>query len=93
MFLLTAPLDIETIIIANFAGTVEVFLFIFTIFIAAMAARFRMPNIVAVSMFAVFVIFLSGTSLIGSVSGLYVIIVICAALSTYLALSKAFRSQ
>lgn len=88
---LIEPLDFEEIFVTNFAGSTEIFIFIFVVFIAGLAARFRMPNGVAIPMFALFVIFMSGTSLAGSFTGLYTITVTLVSFFIYWGVSRYFK--
>jgi len=85
------PLAIEQIFVSNFAGTAEIFIFIMVVFIAALAARFRMPNGVAIPMFALFIVFMTGTSLGGSFTGLYTITVTLVSFFIYWGVSRYFK--
>lgn len=53
------PLDLQKIFVNTFAGNFEIFIFISFIAIAALAARFRMPNIIVGIIFALFAIFMA----------------------------------
>ena len=86
------PLDLEQILVANFAGTSQIFLFIAIVFISALAGRFRMPNMIALPMIGLFIVMLMGTSIAGEVTGLYLITLILVSLSTFWALSKGFKN-
>lgn len=88
---LIEPLDFEQIFITNFAGSTEMFIFIFIVFIAGLAARFRMPNGVAIPMFALFVVFMTGTSLSGSFTGIYTITVTLVSFFIYWGVSRYFK--
>lgn len=88
---LIEPLAIQEIFVTNFAGSAEIFIFIMITFIAALAARFRMPNGVAIPIFALFVVFMTGTSLAGSFTGLYVITVTLVSFFVYWGVSRYFK--
>ena len=88
---LIEPLNFEQIFVTNFAGSTEIFIFIFVALISALAARFRMPNIVALPMFILFMIFMTGTSLAGSFTGLYRIVIVLASFFIYWGVSRYFK--
>ena len=88
---LIEPLNLQQIFITNFAGSTEIFIFVFIMLIAGLAARFRMPNGIAIPMFALFVVFMTGTTLTGSFSGLYTITIILVSFFLYLGVSRYFK--
>lgn len=88
---LVQPLNLEQLLVVNFAGTVEIFVFIMVIFIAFLAARFRMPNGIAMSMFALFIVFMTGTSLQGEFTGLYVITTVLTSFFIFWGVSRYFK--
>ena len=53
------PLDLKNILVTNLAGSMNIFIFLALITIAALAGRFRMPNSIALSMFALFAVLLA----------------------------------
>lgn len=88
---LIEPLDFTQIFITNFAGSTEIFIFIFVMLIAGLAAKFRIPNGIAIPMFALFVVFMTGTSLTGSFTGLYTIVVTLVSFFVYWGVSRYFK--
>ena len=48
------PLNLDTLFVGTLAGTLPIFMFLAMIFIAYMAARFRMPNGILLVMIAIF---------------------------------------
>lgn len=77
------PLDFETIFVNLFAGSPEIFAFFSMIFIAGLAAYFKMSNYLTMIMFVLFAIVMSFY-----LSGLYVLVVLISALATYYGLSR-----
>lgn len=53
------PLDLHTLLVNLLAGSDTIFIFLALIFIAALSARFRMPNVIFLVMFSVFTIFMA----------------------------------
>lgn len=89
---LIEPLDFEEIFVTNFAGSTEIFIFIFIVFIAGLAARFRMPNGIAIPLFALFVVFMVGTtSLSGALTGIYTITLMLVSFFVYWGISRYFK--
>ena len=81
------PLDLEQIFVNLFAGSWNIFIFISIIMIAALAARFRMPNLIALSMFGIFAVFFANY-----LGGLYAFSVIITGLVIFYIVSR-FRSS
>ena len=54
------PLDLQTIFVNYFAGSMDIFFFIALIFFAYLAARFRMPNSIFLVMMGLFVVLMAG---------------------------------
>lgn len=50
------PLELETILVNFLAGNSNVFLFLFTVVIASLAAKFRMPNEIFLIMVVIFAV-------------------------------------
>ena len=88
---LIEPLDFTDIFVTNFAGNVQIFIFIFTIFIAFLSARFRIPNGIALPMFALFIVFMTGTSLAGEFTGIYTLTVTLVSFFLYWGVSRYFK--
>ena len=57
----TTPLDLKTIFVTYFAGSMEIFMFLAMIVMAALAARYRMPNYVFLMMLMVFAVFMASS--------------------------------
>ena len=79
------PFDLKYIFVNTFAGSYAIFGFVSLIFIGAMAAYFRMPNIITLAMLALFIIIMG-------FEGLYALVILLVGLSTYWAISKIFKS-
>lgn len=89
---LIEPLDFSQIFITNFAGSTEIFIFILSILITGLAARFRMPNGVAIPSFVLFIVIMSGTSaLSGAFTGFYVLAVTLTVFFLYWGISRYFK--
>ncbi len=87
---LTAPLDLETLLVANFAGSAEIFLFVAIIVLSFLAGKLRIPNGVSLSLFAIFVMIMAGTVFTGTFTGLYVTTLAIAALFVSYAANRLF---
>jgi len=72
------PLNLECLVINVFAGTMDLFLFIAFIVIAAMAGRFKMRNEPALVMFAMFAVIFSTY-----MPGLYILIILLGGISIF----------
>jgi len=75
---ITLPLDLQSILIDQFAGNFVIFIFISALFLSIMAGRFRMPNVVFGGMVVVFVVYMSTTNVLGAGSELTGILLIAA---------------
>ena len=53
------PLNLECLLVNNFAGSIELFLIIVILFIASVSAYFRMINTVTLVMFGLFTIIMA----------------------------------
>ena len=80
------PLALQTIIVNMLAGSIEIFIAIAFIFMAGLAARFRMPNFVTLTMFATFGIVMSRF-----LGGLYILILLVMGMITFISIAKMFR--
>lgn len=80
------PLDIERLLVNTFAGNRDIFMFIAFIAIMALAAMFRMPNSIALIMFALFGIIMSMYT-----SSYFILIVIFAGFAIFAGLKKVFE--
>ena len=85
------PLNLEQLLVVNFSGTVEIFVFLMVILISGLAARFRMSNGIALPIFALFIVFMFGTSLSGEFTGLYVITVVLTSFFVFWGVSRYFK--
>ncbi len=72
------PLDLQLLFVNTFAGSMELFMIIAFFAVAAMAALFRMPNSIALTMFALFGIFMANYS-----PDFYFLIVLIAGLAIF----------
>ena len=82
------PLDLEYILINTFAGSYYIFLFFMMIVIGALAARFKMPNFIALTMFVLFALIIDNEN----TSGLYVFSVIFTGLVSFYAISRIVKN-
>ena len=80
------PLDLQTILINILAGNLNIFVFLAVIFIAALAAMFRMPGIIAMVMFVLFAIFLKEY-----VGGLFLIVILLVGISVFYGIGRIFK--
>ena len=48
------PLDLQTLFVNTFAGSMDLFMILAFFAVASLAALFRMPNAIALTMFALF---------------------------------------
>ena len=78
------PLNLQCLLVNTLSGSMNIFILIAFIFISSMAAFFRMSNIIAMSMFALFGVIMS--IYIGF--QLYVLIIFIAGLSIFWSLKK-----
>ena len=62
IFQFIQPLDLETILVTNLAGGMEIFFFLMIIVFAYLAAKFRMPNQVFLVLMALFIIIIYSVS-------------------------------
>ena len=81
------PLDLQYILVNTFAGTVNIFIFISMLVIAVLAGRFRMPNIIVLTMFGLFAIFLASY-----INGLYAFVVIITGLVTFYSIGRLIKN-
>lgn len=85
------PLNLEYWFVNVLSGSIDIFIFLSVIFIAGMAARFGMQNIITLSIVVLYIIMLAGTTLYGGISGLYLIAILIVGLIAFSAFSKAFK--
>ena len=57
----TTPLDLKTIFVNYFAGSMEIFMFMLLIVMAGLAGKYRMPNYVFLMLLIIFSVFMAGT--------------------------------
>lgn len=72
------PLDLQTILVNTFAGNTLLFAFIAVMFIASMAAYFRMPNLITLVMIGMFVLMFAPFF-----EGMWVLVIFIVAITTY----------
>ena len=81
------PLNLECLLVNTFAGTMDIFIFIALIAIAALGARFRMINATMLIMFALFSVLMSQW-----MSGIYFLVVLIAGLVVMFGVGKIIKS-
>lgn len=80
------PLDLQTIFVNVFAGSMEIFFFVAFIAIAALAATFRMPNMIFMLMMAVF-----GILMANYFGGLYFLVVVISGLAVFYGIGSVMK--
>ena len=70
------PLDLDEILVNQLAGNLVIFGFLMFFTLSFLAAKFKMPNIVFISLFALFIIYIFAAT--GKMFELYVVVVILA---------------
>lgn len=83
------PLDLEQLFINTFAGGTGIFVFLVLIFLAGLAASFRMSNTNVLLMLGLFVVMM--TPIIAGVQGIFMLIVLIAGIIIALALNRIVR--
>lgn len=81
------PLNLQYILVNTFAGSMNIFIFIAVIVIAALAGKFRMPNIIFLVSIGLFAIFLSSY-----INGLYAFVIIITGLVTFYSLGRLIKN-
>lgn len=81
------PLDFQNNFINMLAGSLTIFILLALAVIAALAARFKMSNIVAISFMAMFIVMLGDYA---SSTGFYLLAVLIAGLSIFYSLQRLF---
>ena len=81
------PLNLECLLVNTFAGTMDIFIFIALIAIAAMGASFRMINATMLIMFVLFAVLMSQW-----MSGIYFLVVLIAGLVVMFGIGKIIKS-
>lgn len=82
------PLNLECLLVNTLSGGMEVFILLTFIFISTLAAFFKMPNIIAMSMFALFGVIMS--IYIGF--QIYVLIIFLVGLSIFWSVKKVITN-
>lgn len=82
------PLDLEYIFVNTLSGNFYIFLFILMIVIGGLAAKFRMPNYIALTMFALMGIMIDNEN----TNGLYVFSTIFVGLVSFFAISRIVKN-
>ena len=80
------PLDLQLLFVNTFAGSMDIFMFIAFICIAGLAAMFRMPNMIAMAMFAVFGVFMANYS-----TDFYFLVVLFAGIAIFYGLKSVIE--
>lgn len=83
---LHSPFDLEQILVTDVAGSLEIFSFLAILLVAFVMSRFNFPNKVSLSLFALF-----GVIMASYLSGIYVLIILLAGITTFYSLSKIGR--
>lgn len=86
-----APLDLQFWLVNTFAGNALIFIIISVIVIMALGARFRMPNSIVLSLFAIFIVIMMGTVLSGATRGIFLLVLIVVGMVTYFAISRIVK--
>jgi len=81
------PLDLKTILVNTLSGNIAIFGFISFIFIAGMAAYFKMPNIIAMAMFLLFIVLLGPY-----LEGIYALAILLAGIITFWSVSRIIKT-
>lgn len=81
------PLDLQTIFVNYFAGTLEIFFFLAMIAFAIMGAKFRMPNQIFLILMGLFVVVMANFYPL-----LYTITIFVVGLFFYYTISKLIKS-
>ena len=81
------PLNLECLLVNTFAGTMDIFIFIALIAIAAMGASFRMINATMLIMFVLFAVLMSQW-----MNGIYFLVVLIAGLVVMFGIGKIIKS-
>lgn len=82
------PLNLKYILVNVLAGNLEIFTFLSFLVIAAMAAKFQMPNSVTLLMFAIFVIIMNTYLGLG---GIYLLVILIVGLVSFFGLKKIWE--
>ena len=81
-----SPLDFESIFVNTFAGGWEIFIFIAGILISAMAAKFKMPTILFMSMVGLFAFTIANW-----VSWVYAVVVVVGAMGIFFMIARLVK--
>lgn len=81
------PLDLWTIFVNFFSGSLLIFFFITLALIVFLASRFRMTNMVVMMMICLFILLMKSFGMVW----LYVIVILLTGMLFYLALGKLFN--
>jgi len=85
--MVTQPLDLQTIFVNYFAGTLEIFFFIAMIGFSILAAKFRMPNQIFLIMLGVFIVVMTNFYPL-----FYTIVILLVGLLFYYTISKLIKT-
>lgn len=80
------PLDLYSIFVPLFAGSMQIFLYIAFLVIAAMAARFRMPTEIAMIMFGLFGIFMASYA-----QDLFFLVIVVAGMAVFYSVGRLVK--
>lgn len=82
------PLDLRFLLVNTLSGSYYIFLFLLLILIGGLAAKFRMPNVIALIMFGLFAIIIDNQN----TSGFYVFTGIFAGLVAFFSISRIMKN-
>jgi hypothetical protein len=81
------PLDLKYWLINTLSGSAEIFIFLSYIFIAVMAAKFRMNGFITLMMIGLYTVIMSQY-----IGGIYMLICVLAGLVSFVAISRVTKS-
>lgn len=84
----TSPLDLQTIFVNYFSGSMEIFMFISIIAFAYLGARYRMPTVVFMVLMSLFIVLMAAFGY----GGLMVLVILVVGIVAYWVLSKTIKS-
>jgi len=82
------PLDLKTIFVNYLSGSTIIFLFLFIIFLAYLAARLRMPNRILLALSGLFIVMFASLGF----QSYYPIVIFITGLFFYFVLSKIIKT-
>lgn len=80
---LLGPLDLRSIFVVNFAGSVEIFSFMAIIFVGVLCGYFNIGNKIAMVLFGLFAVIMASY-----LPGIYVLVMIITSFATFYSIKK-----